>query len=390
MRTPPPPVPAGVACCFFLEPVRASLCQLLAPHQFHCKSFLCVFLGPICFSLDMMLPPQIVHLDQFRIGRILHQARLDLGMSLRDAARLSGLSHTHVMRIENGELEVSMRNFIRLSVALGFPAGLLIEAATLVGRGVFHPLNDERVKRMAQEAGRDASSLRGQIADFAAGSALVVAYLVTASNPVFMVERFSYPVAGQKDAFRKLAQKIETTFSPVDRLDVLAMLAGDTVNELSVLQLFTRDFASAYVALCGQKNPPLPLPWIPVPAPPFVDIFQKPTDNPYEVEARLLQIQEREHDSKRGPRKQAPINRQVGLDNVIALPDSAAVKQKIRSLPDLIRELRSLTKARGRKVLLAEAMKVSRQAVDQWLSCEAIPSTETTFKLIRWIERGGK
>jgi transcriptional regulator with XRE-family HTH domain len=335
----------------------------------------------------MALTPETFQLDQARLGQILHEARLGLGMSLRDAAKLCGLSHTHILRIENGELEVSLRNFVRLSMALGFPSGLLIEGATLIGRGVFHPLNDDTVKKMALEASGNASISQSRIADFASGSALVVAYLIKASNPVFMVERFAYPVPDQKEVFRKLAQKIETSFSPIDRRNILTMLIADTVPELSALRLFTKEFVSVYLSLYSQKNPPVPLPWIPIPAPPFVDILQKPTANPHEVEARLLQIEAQEQESKRGPRKQPPKNSQAGLDKGAVLSDTANVKRKIRSLSELVSKLRKFTKVRGQKVAVARECHVTRQAVDQWLSGDAKPSAEATFELLNWVEQ---
>jgi len=332
----------------------------------------------------MVLMPGTFQLDQARLGQILHEARLGLGMSLRDAAKLCGLSHTHILKIENGELEVSLRNFVRLSMALGFPSGLLIEGATLIGRGVFHPLNDDTVKRMAQEAGGDASVGQNRIADFACGSALVVAYLLKASNPVFMVGRFAYPVPEQKEVFRKLAQRIETDFSPIDRLNILTMLIADTVSELLALQLFTKDFLSAYLSLYSQKKPPVPLPWIPIPAPAFVDIFQQSTENPHDVEVRLLQIEAQEQESKRGPRKTPRTKSKEPLDTPKLRPYIVGVKNNIRSLKDLVAHLRKVTAPRGSKAALAREFHVTRQAVNQWLSGESAPSADIAIRLQHW------
>ena len=45
---------------------------------------------------------------------------------------------------------------------------------------------------------------------------------------------------------------------------------------------------------------------------------------------------------------------------------------------------------RGQKVALAAHCKVSRQAVDQWLSGEAKPSADLTFKLLNWVVNFGR
>jgi len=75
------------------------------------------------------------------------------------------------------------------------------------------------------------------------------------------------------------------------------------------------------------------------------------------------------------------------LDNQFGMMDKEGVKAKIRSLPDLINQLRELTKSRGQKAALARELKVSRQAVDQWLSGNSNPSAKTTLELLNWVEQ---
>ena len=77
---------------------------------------------------------------------------------------------------------------------------------------------------------------------------------------------------------------------------------------------------------------------------------------------------------------------EVMLDNVRRLNDDSGVKQ-IRSLPQLLDELRKLLKVRGAKVALSLEMNVTRQAVDQWLSGKTSPTAEMTFELISWVEK---
>ncbi len=86
-------------------------------------------------------------------------------------------------------------------------------------------------------------------------------------------------------------------------------------------------------------------------------------------------------------RTQAPASKkdEAMLDKSQTLADDSGVRKKIRSLPDLLKRLRGLTKDRGRKVALAKKMKVTRQAVDQWLSESTTPTAETTFELLKWV-----
>lgn len=75
-----------------------------------------------------------------------------------------------------------------------------------------------------------------------------------------------------------------------------------------------------------------------------------------------------------------------GLDIQPYTPDTAGVKRKIHSLPDLMAAVRERTKFRGQKAALARELGVTRQAIDQWLSGNAKPSAETTFELLKRVE----
>jgi transcriptional regulator with XRE-family HTH domain len=88
--------------------------------------------------------------------------------------------------------------------------------------------------------------------------------------------------------------------------------------------------------------------------------------------------------SQRAKSKEAS---KVMLDNTVDVVDNEGVKRKIRSLSDLISELRKRTKVRGQKAALARHAKVTRQAVDQWLSGNSKPSAKTMFLLLKWVER---
>jgi transcriptional regulator with XRE-family HTH domain len=80
------------------------------------------------------------------------------------------------------------------------------------------------------------------------------------------------------------------------------------------------------------------------------------------------------------------IKRQASLDNAQPIPYNSGV-QEIRSFKAFITALKKRTAARGVKAKLARRFKVSRQAVNQWLSSEARPSAEIIFKLLKWVEQ---
>ena len=75
------------------------------------------------------------------------------------------------------------------------------------------------------------------------------------------------------------------------------------------------------------------------------------------------------------------------LDIKPGISDNERVSKKIRSLSELLAALRELTQLRGQKAALARELKVTRQAIDQWLSRKAKPSAEITFELLHWVEQ---
>jgi transcriptional regulator with XRE-family HTH domain len=78
---------------------------------------------------------------------------------------------------------------------------------------------------------------------------------------------------------------------------------------------------------------------------------------------------------------------QVMLDISGAVADNSPVQKQIRTLGELVERLHKLTKPRGAKAALAREFRVSRQAVDQWLSRESSPSAEIALRLLQWVEQ---
>ncbi len=72
------------------------------------------------------------------------------------------------------------------------------------------------------------------------------------------------------------------------------------------------------------------------------------------------------------------------LDNAELLSHTAGVQNEIRDLKGLIARLKKVTVPRGAKAALAREFKVTRQAVNQWLSGESNPSADIAIRLQYW------
>jgi len=66
---------------------------------------------------------------QKSLGRVIRNARAGLGISQESLAELVGLHRTYVGSVERGERNVSLRNLLAISVALGRQLSELIESA---------------------------------------------------------------------------------------------------------------------------------------------------------------------------------------------------------------------------------------------------------------------
>ncbi|ANT64110.1 MULTISPECIES: helix-turn-helix domain-containing protein [Prosthecochloris] len=62
-------------------------------------------------------------IDDFpiRLGRILRKARTSKGLSQEKLAELAGLHRTYIGMVERGEKNISLINYVRISLALDTP-----------------------------------------------------------------------------------------------------------------------------------------------------------------------------------------------------------------------------------------------------------------------------
>lgn len=72
------------------------------------------------------------------------------------------------------------------------------------------------------------------------------------------------------------------------------------------------------------------------------------------------------------------------LDTVPPQPHTVGVQNEIRDLKGLVARLKKVTAPRGAKSALAREFKVTRQAVNQWLSRESAPSADLAIRLQYW------
>jgi transcriptional regulator with XRE-family HTH domain len=288
-------------------------------------------------------------LDTRLLGEFLRAAREEECLTVRQVADAAGLGSSHLSKIELGRLDVSVGNFIRTCFALCLPPGVVLESCSFVTRASYRDpfLNDDQVKAMASAKGAESETFRMQAADFLAGTALAVSYLLKSTNPVATVKQLSFPVPAQRDRLRSFAKKIPSTLSPLDRRSLLIEILGHGYSALKALGLVDDSWIETYVALSRAKPPKDRRPWIPIPKLPFyADQIQ--TGDPLKIDMTVLLS-----DGLRRKNRKAKENNCKLIVDESPPPDMICGVSSIGHWKSLVKRIAALTSPPGAKARLA-------------------------------------
>jgi transcriptional regulator with XRE-family HTH domain len=322
------------------------------------------------------------NLDSRLLGEFLRAAREEECLTVRQVADDADLDFSHISKVELGRLDVSVANFMRICFALCLPPGVVLESCSFVSRTIYQVafFNDDQVKAMASDKGAEADTFRKEAADFLAGTALAVSYLLKSTNPAATVERMSFPVPTQRDRLKAFAKKIPSTLSPLDRRNLLRRIVVHGYSALKALGLVDDSYLEAYLALTLAKPPKDRRPWIPLPKLPFYG-DQINTDDPLKIDVTVLLS-----DGLR--RKNRKLREESGKLTVDECPPSGMIcgVSSIGHWKSLAKRIAALTSPPGAKARLAEHFTTSRQAVNKWLSGKGAPNADLTLRLLDWVQ----
>lgn len=294
---------------------------------------------------------------------------------MREVSIASGLSFSHISKIELGQLDVSADKFIRFCFALGIPPGILLESCTFLSRAIYHViwLNDDNLRAWAKQRSLNDVERRA-CADFIAGTALVLSYLLKSSNPAFLLERIDFPVQEQKKRFADFFASVPQSEPPENRRALIFNLIADEWATLKDLRLIEDSFLEKYLELNKSKPITERKPWIPVPKQAY---FQESAGviDPLRKDIAVL-LSSHNRDTKR--RK----SEKTALTNINTFVKFPSMKPH---LPILLERLKVATNQRGAKSELAKFLGIPLVRVSQWLSGDREPGGETTLRLLEWV-----
>lgn len=218
------------------------------------KNFIIAFIRPRTDFFFVV--EQDFNFDRACLGESLKRCRMGLDYSLRDLAKLSGVSASHILRIESGEYDFQVETLLKIAIHLGVPCGLLLEEGLAVNWLSFHAL----VQADPALVGCAPKGLKPGVAGpwleavrFVAVECAVTTKLLWSSNPSMLATRFDYPFSHLEDGFIKAAATIEQTHS-ADRAAMLRQLRKAPVTQLVEFGVLGPKVLSEYLSLLNSKS----------------------------------------------------------------------------------------------------------------------------------------
>jgi transcriptional regulator with XRE-family HTH domain len=162
------------------------------------------------------------------MGTIVKMARQNLGLSLREMGRRTGVSYQQIKNIEAGSFGTTISTFCHICRGLGIPPGLLLEDSLFVSAASFQETLavDKHWAELLAHGQIRAGAERETAGFLMASCCALVEHLLSISGPVRFEKRVRYPVPGMRAAYAALARKIEDHFTHKGRLAMLDRLHG--------------------------------------------------------------------------------------------------------------------------------------------------------------------
>jgi transcriptional regulator with XRE-family HTH domain len=220
---------------------------------------------------------------QFRreiVADNLRRVRQALGLSLRDLAKLTGISHSHILKIETGQHDFQIETLGRLALTMGVPCGLLMDAAVCPSSVEFEQaiLKEKFLEQPAWRSQIPAvwsARERRIVLQFGSESCVLCAKVILATRARTTIDRVSLPpVPALRDAWSDLANRIDGTgpeqqwLHLSERYQLLHLLKKAPLETLSVLRVFWPQAVLDYVNQRESKYKP----WV-VEERPFNELF---------------------------------------------------------------------------------------------------------------------
>lgn len=301
------------------------------------------------------------------LGEALRETREYLGLSLRELARASGVSHTQIMRIESGEFDFFTVSFVRLCGAMGIKFSELLERCITPDTDIYRKAIEAELKTHFPEQFHTGEDSRNALKDLVFGGCNIMVYLLRSSTPIELASEFDYPTEAVKNRFLGIAERIRgQKLDLKTRVTLIGLMQTSPVATMRKYFSFpTPDEVAAHIDLADTPAKNRFYPWLQFLQPQSMKALQ-------DLEMKWLE--------------EDYLDQKTGVDIVHASVNSDDVKAQ---WPLLKKRLQKAAKPPGLKSKLAEFLGVKLASVSQWLSdseSQREPGAETTLLMLKWVE----
>lgn len=329
---------------------------------------------------DLAKAREAVGLETFEfcraaLGELLLKTRLELNLTLAQVQAGSGVAASHIWNIERGQKDFSAERLARLAAFYGFPPGLILETAL---RTKHEPILKAAIEEIDQLLPAEITRAEKMLwAEYTAGLATALAYLLRCTRPTFLLETLPFPSFGIKNRMRIAARNIEFKTPVFDRLLALQLMPVAPRKALGFFDAFAIEDAERYATLATEGSLPFKRPWNPVPSSPILDIRQSIVLPPMSIEERAY-LNSLRVNAESNLSEMELTNDSLKSNTPNVSPEWQTLKLRIQQL----------TEASGKRAQLADWMGVERPRVSEWLSPakdSKVPGGENMLRLLKWV-----
>lgn len=314
------------------------------------------------------------------IGEMLAAARKSAGLSLKALSETTGVSTSHILRMESGQQDFTVTKFCRLSDALGIPPALVLESALfhrrdfLPGEASLHSecgslvvklFGGARGKNGVVSAKKlDELGVIGErISWLVLPAAQVVQAILLSANPQIISKEMKFPIASVHERLVEFASVVDPLATTIERLGLLKSLHARPYSKLVAMGILNDGMVIDYLDSDGHKL--ISDPCLNVGKHLFAQPDEiKPTGSHYLLAAEKTRLTKK------------------------ATSENIADVNIPPQWPMLKKQLQEATAKVGYKSKLAQFLKVDLTRISQWLSDAKNarePGAEYALRMRYWV-----
>ena len=297
-------------------------------------------------------------------------ARLGMRLSIRELAKMTGVSPSHLLRIESSEYDFTITKFIRICEALGLPVGIILESALFKTRDLemaqqnvwddpdLAPISESTT--LPDDRGSTATDRLGALV--LALSEAVIA-MVMSSNPAGLARSFETLFPEVKPRLQALAERIDIWATIEERIYTVKAIQSRPFSRLRAMGVLDIELIDLYAIRSPgwvyEELPRLHLRWLKY----LLGKEERPVLSPTESEAETSQ-------NKKDLTDITPQGNTPDVHN---------------PLGQLLRRLAHATREHGKKAALAKHLNLTMPRISEWLSGVKEPGGKNTLRLLEWV-----